>query len=58
MENTIKTDKQILVDWYFQMLANDLGPHAEIFPTMSAVGQPGSIDDNFVQKRLAFKSQM
>ena len=57
MTNT-KSDKQILVDWYFQMIADQLGKDAEIHVPSGETEQLGEISGPMVEKRLVFRSSV
>lgn len=56
MEN-IKSDKQILVDWYFSMIARGLGPDAEIHVATGETEQH-EIDGPLVEKRIVYSSRV
>lgn len=51
-----ESNKEQLVRWYFQMLADRLGEHAELHVKE---GRPIEEDSSYlVQKRLVFKSKV
>jgi hypothetical protein len=51
-----KSDKQILVDWYFQMLADLSGQDAVVYVD---AGHPVEKDNSYlVQERLAYRSNV
>lgn len=53
----VKSDKQMLVDWYFQMVADSLGPHAELNVRSGETWQP-EISGPLVEKSVVFRSKV
>lgn len=53
----VKSDKQMLVDWYFQMVADSLGRDAELTVRTGEVYQP-EISGPLVEKSVVFRSKV